>query len=284
MNVDAELGKTFTGFGDSVLLAWVAQATKHSNDPITLYATGPRATLLRSLGQDVTDRPWHLHPTEECFSLDVKAKGCLPRWKIVTELLGLTPFVKQPVLDIPQKTRDWARQFGDDGGRPFVLLFPQCNDHTREWPIAYWRELHSRLRCRLKYPTTIVRKRTPDMGDMPRVLENLPMEQLLALVSEADLVVGNDSFGIHLAGTLGRPTLAVIGPTKATAFAHITEAGLPFYTLASERMGCVGCHGSWPIHPPCSSGCHSLYSLFVDDVFTKTLQILNRHASPTHSP
>jgi len=282
MNVDAELGETFTGLGDSVLLAWVAQARKESDDPITLYATGERAELLKILGQDTIDKPWHLHPAEECYHIDVKLKGEKARWRVVTDYLKLPPQVAQPTASVSEADKLWAKSFADASGRPFIVMFPQCNDRAREWPVAYWRDLHWKLRGRLKYPISLVRRRTEEFRDFPCLLEKLPMGKLVALLAEASLVIGNDSFGVHLAGTLGRPTLALLGPTKPSAFHHF--AGLPFSCMASEKLKCTGCHAAWPYRSTCGSGCQSLYSIFTDDVFKTALKILDSHATITYAP
>ena len=42
-------------------------------------------------------------------------------------------------------------------------------------------------------------------------------------MKRAALVVGNDSFPAHLAGTVGVPTLALMGPTLPTVFAHTPD-------------------------------------------------------------
>jgi len=284
VNVDTQLGTIFTGLGDTVLLAWFAEATKYGHDPIKLYATGQRAELLRILGQDVLDKPWLLHSTEACFTKDVLGAGAIPRWMVVADVLNLSVIPAQPShISISEEARAWAKKTADAAGRPFVLMYPQCNDHAREWPWVYWRELHWKLRMFQRYPLSVVAQRKDYMNGIP-VVEKLPIEQLVALTNEADFVIGNDSFGVHLAGTLNRPTLTILGPTKPTAFSYMQLALAPFWTIAANEFPCTGCHAAWPFRTTCGSGCQSLYSLSADKVSTYALQLINQNATPTHTP
>jgi ADP-heptose:LPS heptosyltransferase len=81
------------------------------------------------------------------------------------------------------------------------------------------------------------------------------------------VVVGNDSFPAHLAGTVGVPTLALMGPTVASVFAHLPDVEC----LASNGVDCTGCHFRKPFRAACDQGCMSLYRLFPDDVLDRTL-------------
>jgi ADP-heptose:LPS heptosyltransferase len=78
-------------------------------------------------------------------------------------------------------------------------------------------------------------------------------------MSSVELVVGNDSGPAHLAGTLGTPTLALMGPTRAACvFGHIPEV-TPL--AVSLEPACAGCHFGRPFRAACDQGCQALYAL-----------------------
>jgi heptosyltransferase III len=56
--------------------------------------------------------------------------------------------------------------------------------------------------------------------DLP-VLENLPPRALAAVLSHADLYIGNDSGVTHLAALAGAPTLALFGPTDPASWSPL---------------------------------------------------------------
>jgi ADP-heptose:LPS heptosyltransferase len=50
---------------------------------------------------------------------------------------------------------------------------------------------------------------------------DLPLERLAALIARAGAFVGNDSGPTHLAAALGRPTVALFGPTDPAVWAPL---------------------------------------------------------------
>ena len=83
------------------------------------------------------------------------------------------------------------------------------------------------------------------------------LRALADLYRSAQLVVSNDSFPAHFAGTLGIKTLALCGPTQATCFTHIPEVTAVYTGVAK----CAGCHFGHPFRNVCDIGCQALYSL-----------------------
>ena len=70
---------------------------------------------------------------------------------------------------------------------------------------------------------------------------------LACLIKRAAVVVANDSFPAHFSGTLGVPTLALMGPTRATVFAHIPE--VVCLSSTAGLVNCTGCHFGPPFSP-----------------------------------
>lgn len=100
-----------------------------------------------------------------------------------------------------------------------VLIFPESRRAEKNWP-AY--PLLTRELCRNQPDQPVVWAGAAKMASpepsMPANFHNLTgqstLTELLGMVARSRLVVGNDSGPLHLAAALGRPTLALFGPTR----------------------------------------------------------------------
>ena len=113
---------------------------------------------------------------------------------------------------------------------PLVVLHPGAtNGEAKRWPLPYWKTLVSRL---IGAGTTVVLAGGPadrhlaqavvagvstQPGDSTRrpidLTGRTTLPALLALLEQADVLVSGDSGPLHLAIALGRPTVAIFGPT-----------------------------------------------------------------------
>jgi hypothetical protein len=94
---------------------------------------------------------------------------------------------------------------------------------------------------------------------------------IAAAIQVAKLVIGNDSGPAHLAGTIGTPTIAVMGATTERIYAHVPEV----MCYRKKSLPCNGCHC---IRPPfrqtCEVGCLELYRTFPEEVAQFALAFL----------
>lgn len=114
----------------------------------------------------------------------------------------------RPELPIDPQSEAWAEPFAKS---PLILIAPTAGWGAKQWPLARYAALIPRLEAQ-GYRVVV--------NAIPASLSNLPAEsvpstlaQLIALTRRAALVVGGDTGPIHLAAALGRPTLALFGPT-----------------------------------------------------------------------
>ncbi|MCP4327054.1 MAG: glycosyltransferase family 9 protein [Alphaproteobacteria bacterium] len=111
---------------------------------------------------------------------------------------------------------------GFDGAGP-VVLCPHSRRGEKEWPG--FEELARRLR-RDRPTETIVWSSHETRGDAPVTDDpgfidlggRTGLDQLITLITQARLVVSNDSGPMHIAAALRRPVVALFGPTSATRF------------------------------------------------------------------
>jgi ADP-heptose:LPS heptosyltransferase len=109
-----------------------------------------------------------------------------------------------------------------DGARP-VLLCPHSRGPEKDWPG--FAALADRL-CRDRPDIDIVwdsevATAGPPPATGPRFIDTAGrtgLANLIALVATARLVVANDSGPMHLAAALGRPVIALFGPSAPARF------------------------------------------------------------------
>jgi heptosyltransferase-1 len=160
-------------------------------------------------------------------------RGGAPRHAvdILAEFLPLLGSAVTPARRINWKTRPLSDDLQSVVSEA-VLLFPDSRRPEKQWP--YFAEL-----------TTLLTRRYPErrfvwLGSQPgagsQLVAELPsvtdccgktaLADLPALISQAALVVANDSGPMHLAAAAGKPVVALFGPTDPA------------------------CYGPWPLADP----------------------------------
>ncbi len=105
-----------------------------------------------------------------------------------------------------------------------VLLFPGAGHPVKQWPLVQFFELAAWLGNQGVDARFVLGPAEVDRGmriaDFPMLFPSSPQE-LQDLLLSADVVVGNDSGPMHLAGMLGIPGVALFGPTAARQWAPL---------------------------------------------------------------
>jgi heptosyltransferase-3 len=162
------------------------------------------------------------------------------------ELTEITPPVIR--LDAPQRPAD--------DSRPVITLHPGSGGRAKCWPIEGFMTLAGRLHdCRVKWmlgpaecesddiDVKTIRRRCEN-HDEALVVED---EFLKAAdhIAATDLYVGNDAGMTHLAAAMGRPTVAIFGPTDPAAWRPLGEhvssvspphPGMPIDTVSVDAL------------------------------------------------
>jgi ADP-heptose:LPS heptosyltransferase len=134
-------------------------------------------------------------------------------------------------------------------GGDYTLLVPGATWVTKEWPVERWRELVPLLvAAGLPRPLVLTAPEAPDRygtlnSVLPRgegVLPALPLPEALRLVGSARLVICVDGGIMHAAVGMGRPTLALFGPTDPAIW--FPYEGLGPYRVLCTRPACHPCH------------------------------------------
>jgi heptosyltransferase-3 len=153
-----------------------------------------------------------------------------PKTAQLAEVLGLHE-VPSPV--VWYSAEDSARAAGLlPACRPIIALAPTANWLPKVWPAERFVTLFQRL-ANLYSPDAVpaviagpgeteAAMAKPVLQALPNAIDlvgRLSLPEIAALLSRANLFVGNDSGLMHLAAASGAPTLGLFGPTNAREYA-----------------------------------------------------------------
>jgi hypothetical protein len=222
------------GFGDAVLMAWIAEGSKGSINPCILKANGEKRELLLLLGQTVV-RGGGISQ-QGAVDAEEAIGYSQPRIEFRANHLGMTAPPRRPLLTLSNEAHEWGRKVAAG----VVLLAPQSNHRNREWIGSGWREMADMLTAaRVPFQFLFGSNPRNHYSELPGIY-NLPMDRFCAAVLHARAVVCIDSFVANLAGTLNVPTLCLLNFTTPHCFSH------------TPSIRCLQGEGRWAIRsiPP----------------------------------
>lgn len=219
-----DLAVLFQNSFQSALIAFAARVPRRTG-----YATDGRSVLL---DHAVELPPWRHKRHEVYYYLHLI--GALER-----QLTGGGGVARAAADDpddsliVSSERRASARRFlrahdVDETRRPLVALCPgSTNSRAKRWPIDYYAALADRLIDEVGAEVILIGAReeieiseavAARMKLRPRVLTGRAELSLsVAVLSQMDMLISNDTGPAHVAAALGRPTLVIFGPTNPTA-------------------------------------------------------------------
>jgi ADP-heptose:LPS heptosyltransferase len=161
-------------------------------------------------------------------------------------------------------------------GKPLVVVQRKASTWTvnKEWPEAYWRELGHRLRDRV----VLVEIGENDGAVSPLgchidLRGKTTIEQLAAVISEADLLIGPDSGPVHIAAATSTPALVIYG-----GYLHPSHTRYDGNTGLYTQTFCAPC---W-LRTPCPYDLGCMMAIQPAAVETMALRLLkSRRANRT---
>ncbi len=137
--------------------------------------------------------------------------------------VSLGPTIDEPVqapLPVSANAEAWCDSALGAENAPVVLIHPGAGWGAKRWPSQRYGAVARHLR---QQNATVLINAGPGEERMAeevvqasdgyaRVLA-MTLEQLVAVTRRATLVIGGDTGPLHLAGALGKPVVAIFGPT-----------------------------------------------------------------------
>ncbi len=130
--------------------------------------------------------------------------------------------------------------------RPRIVVHPGGYYQSQRWPADRFARLVERIRQDLRAGVLMIggvgeeviigRIKGICREDIPS-LTGVSLRETMAAISRCDLFVGNNSGPLHIASTLGLPTVSIVGPT-------ITPLWLPYgsnHIVLRKELDCSPC-------------------------------------------
>ncbi|HWB58883.1 MAG TPA: glycosyltransferase family 9 protein, partial [Chthoniobacteraceae bacterium] len=167
-------------------------------------------------------------------------------------------------------------------GTDFIVIHPGPTLPVKEWPRESWAALVRELRGRgfenivqlgvgkvMRFGETPA----PSIPGVTPMVDDLSLEESIALISLGVLFVGIDSGLLHAAVSLGVPSAAVWGATSPR-FLYAPAESRSFIV---SKVECQGCHHRVPMlhwDTGCPYDIRCMKTIGADDVFNVCLSIL----------
>ncbi len=225
--------------------------------------------------------------------------GACPEWdyaRAVVEALGARSLLERPRLRLPDAALQRAQQLVGHARDRLVVIHPGVGPFApaRRWPIESFTTVAREL-ARQGYQ--VVATGTANEEPEARMLLQTPgvtsllgrtdLATLVAVLQQAKLVIGNDSGVTHLAAVLGRPTVAIFGPSNPDAWRPLEAEIVTPETLTTTQASVLALTAALPCSPCCyvgfrvgrPQGCSTrtcLSDLHPDVVLRAAQQLLDR--------
>jgi len=151
---------------------------------------------------------------------------------LMADALGLSAVDFNPYLVVSEQDIQRIRELFETHKikveKPTVIIHPGARRWYKSWPMERFSSIADMLMNH--YPVQVVLSGGPeDRKNCDAILkgmqnrgvnlcENVPLEQLPALIHESVLLIGNDSAPIHIATAVNTPVIALFGPTRWEAW------------------------------------------------------------------
>lgn len=164
---------------------------------------------------------------------------------------------------------------------PIVALCPgSINSQAKRWPAERYAVLADRFIRNLEAQVLLIGSKDELevsqevaglMSEKAVILTGQTnLEQAVAVLSEVDLLVTNDTGPAHIASALGRPTLVIFGPTNPLTTAPFSAAG----AIIRRPPDCAPCMlRECPIDHRCMT------AISPDEVFDRAVLMLTKRQS-----
>jgi lipopolysaccharide heptosyltransferase I len=137
--------------------------------------------------------------------------------------------------------------------RRLAVLLPGATWPSKRWPADRFAALVAPLKQRFGLDTVLAggADAAPIASRISGALDltgRTTLGQLVALLRRADLVIANDSGPMHIAAALGRPLVAIFGPTnplrtgpygRPAAVVRVAKSCSPCYRRSRWRCRCI---------------------------------------------
>ena len=258
--INLDHGPNTCGSGDLILFSHIAHGSRGTDDEIVIRSSN-KIDILRLLNQPHIDelaaRPIGLSP-KHIFGIEQSCRAYIPRYEQIRRYFNIKSMPKRPQVLLKKESLEYASEWWRYEQATKVLFCIDANDKSRRW--QHWTSLADLMN---EHYTAILTKENCDSS----------WYNAAAIISMADVVVAVDSAYAHLAATLAKPTVVIMGPTRPTAYAHVADC---VTCLVPPNDSCGGCVYNKPFHDlKCGhNGCNQIERITPEQVLEEVKRCL----------
>lgn len=149
-------------------------------------------------------------------------------WRLADEL-GLADLAPHTEIAVTQSEQAWAADLRARLPGPLLIIQPGTRWETKQWPVRHFADIARRALRHLGMSIIVVGgqgevglaqelvdmvRRVAPRGEIRSLAGQTSIKRLSALLTQADLVLSNDSGPMHLAAGLGTPVVGVFTCTS----------------------------------------------------------------------
>ncbi|GAB4170906.1 MAG: glycosyltransferase family 9 protein [Calditrichia bacterium] len=133
----------------------------------------------------------------------------------------ITDWPAQPIVN--QTAEKMSQRSGIDLFNPYLLIFPGARHGTKRWLKEYYISLINQLTNHFSIPILLAGDESESglcqeiaessIGNIRNLAGKLSLEELYILISQAELVLSNDSAPAHMAALFGKKQVVIFGNT-----------------------------------------------------------------------
>lgn len=264
---------TATGIGDTVVYCWLLWNARLRGIPLRIVPRFQQA-VYPMMGVPL---PW-MATEAEATRTDEPPKGTdelswFGSW--MRSFTGLDverpeppPFLPAPVLhEKALKLLDGRGTL--HGNKPLLLVFPEVSQPAwicRNWPTAHFVRTSYLLKEAGFDVCAVFSRKCEASGLFPSSLWGFSVPEMFSMIWASDMVLTNESGPMHVAGTLGVPTVVVSGPTSR--FRYASHMGEHVRFVVNDDVPCTNCNFEFAkgYRKWCDHGCFSMMGINPWDV------------------
>jgi len=199
------------------------------------------------------------------------------RYLALARRIGLAPAAARDHLPIAPAARSAIRQrlaeAGLAPGEPFLAVCADARWPTKRWPAERFAAVLERLRAERGARAVLLGG--PDATDGARIIADrmtdppidltgsTTLKELAAVLGEARVLLTNDSGPMHVAAAVGRPVVAIFGPTNPKR----TGPYGPGHRVLAGRAACSPCYRRRCVYDRASAAMLCLTNITPETVF-----------------
>lgn len=156
----------------------------------------------------------------------------------------------------------------------FAVLAPATTRPQKHWVAERWAKLAQRLWHQWSFPSVLLAgksdrpllERIARQSTIPLpIVDDLPLKEAVALIEQAAILIGPDSFPIHAALAVRTPVIALFGPNDPYRFRAEEDI-----RVLEHDLPCRPCRR----HPTCGGAFTCMRLITVDEVVAAVGQML----------